>query len=292
MNMANIPNYPDKFITVRGIRTRYWDAGKGAHAIVFVHGFTGSLLSWTPALPHFEKKCRVIALDLPGHGLTGKPKARYDYPFFSAFLKDFLSALKIDKCSLVGHSMGGVIGLLFTVTHPDIVQKLVLVAPALLTKASMAHRLVSLPFIGERLFKAPKTTEDVQNSYKDLTYKYYEYDPGQLKDYLGFYNSPGYQGAMLRYLRSGITFFGFRPGLLRTYEQLKQKIRMIKIPVFVVWGKQDKVIPFEASNDLKQLIPHMKLLAIDECGHGPVWEYPDLFNKNLNKFLSGRNDNV
>ena len=108
----------------------YMDEGKGAHALVFIHGLGSYAPAWKKNMETLKKDFRCLALDLPGYGKSSKGKYEATMSSFAKDLIAFLDHLKIEKATLVGHSMGGQIAIATALQYPERVGQLVLVAPA------------------------------------------------------------------------------------------------------------------------------------------------------------------
>lgn len=87
-------------------RIHYQSYGKGKDALVLVHGWGGNLTLWRDEIPELSKRARVIALDLPGHGLSDKPQTNYSMDLFAAAIDAVMKDAKVERAVLVGHSMG------------------------------------------------------------------------------------------------------------------------------------------------------------------------------------------
>ena len=103
--------------------------------LVFVHGLSGAWQNWLENIPHFAATHRVVALDLPGFGASPMPPWEISIPAYGRFLRDFCERLGIERCSLVGNSMGGFIATEVAITEPERVDELVLVSAAGITWA-------------------------------------------------------------------------------------------------------------------------------------------------------------
>ena len=114
-------------VTVGSVKTTYLSAGVG-DTVICLHGGGGGALAWYPTISALAEHFNVIAPHIVGYGESDKPNAPYDRPYFSAWLKDFFSALNISKAHIIGISLGGAIALQFALDHRDMVEKLVLVA--------------------------------------------------------------------------------------------------------------------------------------------------------------------
>src|SRR5436309_1155987 len=122
-----------RLVDVMGIPTYVVDAGDGP-PVVLLHGYGDTADGWRRVVPGLLDTQRVVALDLPPFGRSGQPKASKLLDFYKEFLPALLDELEIESTTLIGHSLGGAIGLHFTLAHPERVQRLGLVAPAGLGK--------------------------------------------------------------------------------------------------------------------------------------------------------------
>ena len=114
-----------------GATVHYRDQGaRDASPVVLLHGGLGSLHNWEPWIPHLVESYRVVALDLPAHGLTGRiPGDVYTRESMVEFVGEVLSELGVDRFALAGHSMGGGVALLYALEHPAQVEALILIGP-------------------------------------------------------------------------------------------------------------------------------------------------------------------
>jgi pimeloyl-ACP methyl ester carboxylesterase len=122
----------EKYIAVKGINIRYVVKGAGS-PLLLIHGFGEFLEVWWYNIDSLSKHYLVYAMDLPGHGLSDKPPIDYKLFFIAEFVADFMRTLRIERASLVGHSMGGLLGLSVAINFPEKVDKLHMVkSPTLL----------------------------------------------------------------------------------------------------------------------------------------------------------------
>lgn len=269
-----------KFIDVQGIRTHYFDMGSG-FPVVFVHGLGAWSYSWRNNLEATAKLgYRVIALDLKGFGLTQKPEPITDEDYSVAdqarFLKRFLEALWIPKADIVGNSMGGSIALYFAATYPEATSRIVLVDPACykqrfpfllwMTKAPILGR-VSEWFMGKSSAK--------------MVLKQVYADPKKVTDEM----IEAY--AMPLSLDGGKRAFRMAAKRLvpKDYERVIAAYKEIQAPALVVWGEKDRWISPKMGQRLSKDLPYAKLAILKDCGHMPMEECPEKFNKLLASFL-------
>lgn len=95
-----------RFTTLDGARIHYVNYGKGDKAIVLIHGWTMNVDNWRDQIPDLAKRYRVIAIDLPGHGQSDKPKLTYSMEYFASAVNAVMQNAKVKRAVLVGHSMG------------------------------------------------------------------------------------------------------------------------------------------------------------------------------------------
>jgi len=277
--------YEDRFIEVQGVGTRYWSEGSGP-AVVLVHGFGGSIEEWAWNIPALARWHRVVALDMPGFGLTGKPDASYTYEYFASFLNAFMDALGLSGSHVVGHSMGGAIALNLTLRHPGQARSLSLVAPAFGRKFPFAMHLLTTPLIGELLFRPPSSTAGIAAGFRALTHKEFRYLDITLERYLRYQHESGHTRASLNFLRNYLTPTGFNSRMGELDRFYDQNLPQLSVPVFLAWGPQDAVVDFDSSRLLRAFLPNAEFWSPDPCGHCPHFEFPEEFNDRVLAFFS------
>jgi pimeloyl-ACP methyl ester carboxylesterase len=109
ISSAGIADGESHFISHGANRIHYITAGKGSRTVVFVHCWAGNLGFWREQVPAFADKARLIFIDLPGHGQSDKPQTAYTMDFFANAVLAVLRDAKVDKATLIGHSMGGAV---------------------------------------------------------------------------------------------------------------------------------------------------------------------------------------
>ncbi len=269
---------PDRYATVEGHRVRYWNEGAGP-AIVLVHGLANSVITWRKNVEALSRNFRVIALDLPGHGLSDMPKVRFGLPEGAAFVASFLDELGVDRAHLVGNSMGGAVALELALARPERVASLTLADSAGLGREiSLVLRLGSLPLLGE--YGRRPTLKGVRNLVRWLVHDPNLVDEDELPLRLSYLKREGSAQALLRFLRTGVGLFGQRPGTRRD-----AMLTSLSVPTLIVWGAQDPLFPFRQAEEAARAIPGTALHVFDACGHWPQYEHPGEFNRLLGEFV-------
>jgi pimeloyl-ACP methyl ester carboxylesterase len=95
----------DRFAKLDTMRVHYQNYGEGKEAVVFIHGWSCNLNFWKTNIPAFVNQSRVIAIDLPGHGESDKPQVTYSMDLFARAIDAVLQDAKVERATLVGHSM-------------------------------------------------------------------------------------------------------------------------------------------------------------------------------------------
>lgn len=241
----------------------YVEAGEG-QPIIVLHGLMGALSNFDGVLNYFsEIGYKVIIPELPIYKL---PLLKTNVKNLSKFLKDFMAYKKIDKAMLLGNSLGGHIGLYFTKLNPNNVTGLVLAGSSGLYEKSMGD---TFPKRGNYEYIKAKTEEVF-------------YDPAI---------------ATKEVVDEIFASVNDRVRVIKTLAIAKSAIRhnmakdlpTMNIPTCIIWGKNDLVTPPEVAIDFQKLLPDASLYWIDKCGHAPMMEHPDEFNKILENWLKERN---
>ena len=269
---------PDRYVTVEGHRVRYWEEGAGP-AIVLIHGLANSVITWRKNVEALGRGFRVVALDLPGHGLSDMPKVRFDLPTGAAFVASFLDELGVDRGHLVGNSMGGAVALELALARPERVASLTLADSAGLGREiSLVLRLGSLPLLGE--YARRPTLKGVRNLVRWLVHDPNLVEEDELPLRLSYLQREGSAQALLRFLRTGVGLFGQRPATRRD-----ASLTSLSMPTLIVWGAQDPLFPTAQAEQAARAIPGAKLHLFDRCGHWPQYEHPGDFNRLLGDFV-------
>jgi pimeloyl-ACP methyl ester carboxylesterase len=245
--------------------------------VVLVHGFSVPYYIWDPTFPALVAAgLRVLRYDLYGRGYSDRPDLPYTMELFVRQLKGLLEALQVKSpVDLVGLSMGGPISAGFTDHHPKRVRKLCLLDPAgFQAGRSVLYRLISLPGVGEILIGLFARLLLASNQPGDFYMP--EKFPGYPEQFLPQMQYQGYRRAILSTLRVGPL-----GGLSATY----QRVAALGLPVLLIWGRQDRLVPFRLSENARRIFPQAEFHAIDRAGHIAHYERPEVVNPILVTFL-------
>jgi pimeloyl-ACP methyl ester carboxylesterase len=269
---ASAEEVDEKDVDVGGIMAHCLIAGPvNAPHGVFVHGLGGSLATWSLNLPTFARQFRICALDLVGAGSSAKPAMDYSVPALAGFLARFLVALGPDwqRVSIVGHSLGGAVALAFAGSYPEQVERLVLVDSAGLGPE------INRTVLG--LMHSEPTLEILRT---ELTHFFA--NPGRVQQALveQLYQQRMQPGAQEALVSTANAAFG--DGQQRI--DLRDTLGGLHIPVLLVWGEADAVIPV-AHAEAARRAPQSRLEVFAGSGHCPHIECADAFNQLVQSFL-------
>ena len=238
---------------------KYVEAGKG-ETLVLLHGLMGELSNWEPVIDHFKDQYHILVPILPIYEL---PILTLGVKSLSKYVHRFVKYKKLGQVVLIGNSLGGHVGLVFTAAHQEHVKALVLTGSSGLYENAFGGsfpRRESYDYIKE---KVEFTFYDPATATKDLVDEVFK-----------TVNERSKVIRILALAKSAIR------------HNMSKELSRITIPVSLIWGKQDKVTPPEVADEFHQLLPNSELNWVDLCGHAPMMERPEVFNGYLDKFLN------
>jgi pyruvate dehydrogenase E2 component (dihydrolipoamide acetyltransferase) len=255
-------------IEAGGKRLRMLDLGAGdAVPIVFVHGFGADLNTWMFTQPALAETRRTVALDLPGHGGAVKEVGTGDAETLAGAVADALTALGIAQVHLVGHSMGGAIATTFALRHPNQVASLSLIAPAGLGPE------INAEFING--FVRAQRRREMQEVLTLLVQNPALVSRQMVEDVLRYKRLDGVQAAL-----ETIARVWFPDG--RQSVDICRAFAGLRMPVQIIWGRGDRIIPVAHAEALAGGVP---VHILDEAGHLPHMEKSGEVNRLLARFI-------
>ncbi len=270
----------EQFIEVDGRKINYVDLGDhDKPVLLYVHGLMGTWRNWIFNLLPFADRYRVIALDLPGFGLSEMPRGEFTIDRYVWTVKQFVGQLGLQKVTLVGNSMGGLIGAVLAKRTPEILDKLVLVDPAgfstagkVLARIAPAARVLDVFMrVGVRIRKLIAGSRMLAGAFTKIVL----FKPAQVS------------AELILVLLAGIGKPGFVPSILTiTQTPIKEVPGEITSDTVIIWGRNDSLIPKSDAFRYARLIPHAKLELMDQVGHIPMFEAPERFNAVLEQHLA------
>ncbi len=271
------------FVEVKGLDVHVVPRGRGEPAVVLLHGFGASTFSWRDVVDGLGRTRRSIAFDRPAFGLTERPMPESwtgENPYTPEFAADLtiglMDAMGIERAVLIGHSAGAAVAVLATARHPGRVTGLVLEAPALtgppgpslpgwLLRSPQARR------IGPRLVRriADRGPELIRRAWHDG----WRVTPAVIEGYRQPLRAIDWDRALWEF-----TAAGQRTGAA-------ELLRRLDLPVLVVTGDDDRLVPPEASRRVAALRPGIELIEMKDTGHIPHEERPAEFLEAIGPFL-------
>ncbi len=288
---------PEEFVEAGGIKTHFVQKGTCGPAIVLIHGFGSNTTTWRETLDGLGDRFRVYALDLKGFGLTEKPKdGQYNAPAYTRHLLAFLDAMKLQRPILVGNSMGGAVALRLALQHPDRVSGLVLVDAALPRlngwdrpgvqaallegddrrakaddNAWLFRGLKVSPLLLRAAFSRRMVERGLRTSFHDESLV----TPEMIDTYYRCFQTEGAMEALAAMLDPPPDREDLPP------------MDSLNIPVLVVWGRHDRVIPLSVADVFTDEIPGARKVIFEQSGHLPQEEEPDAFHALIAEFAGG-----
>lgn len=277
------------FRTIHGYRRAFRIAGEGP-AVLLLHGIGDNSSTWSEIIPHLAKNYTVIAPDLLGHGRSDKPRADYSVAAYANGMRDLLSVLDIETVTVVGHSLGGGVAMQFAYQFPHMVDRLVLVSAGGVTRdVHPMLRLITLPVVNEalKLLRIPGAMTVVravgevvaQVHGSPLRPGAFLHDTPDLVRVLGELPDPTAYEAYLRTLRSVVDWRG------QVVTMLDRCYLTENLPVQLIWGSRDTVIPVEHAHLAYAAMPGAHLEIFENAGHFPFRDDPIRFLSVVERFL-------
>ena len=269
-------------VTLHGHSISYVQKGAGP-VLLLVHGIAGSLETWRSVIDPLARNATVLAVDLPGHGASSPGGGDYSLGSLATGLRDLMVALGHDRATVVGHSLGGGIAMQFSYQFPEMTERLVLVSSGGLgPEVSAALRAAVLP--GANLFVS--VTAGATRRASGLA--------GRLIGATGV-SSPGLEELVRSY--ASLADADRRSAFLATVRSVVglngQTVRAgdrlylaQDLPVLLIWGADDPIIPVEHGRSAHELLPDSTLVVLDGVHHFPHVEAPQRFVVALETFCA------
>jgi pimeloyl-ACP methyl ester carboxylesterase len=236
----------------------YIDEGEG-EILLLLHGLMGALSNWDKVISDFSKEYRVIIPMLPIYDL---PLLTTGVKSLAKYVHKFVTYKKLSDITLLGNSLGGHVGLIYCINHQQFVKGLVLTGSSGLYENAFGGsfpRRESYDFVKE---KVEYTFYDPKTATKEL-----------VDDVFQTINDRHKVIRILAMAKSAIR------------HNMSNDLYKIHIPVSLIWGRNDKITPPEVAIEFNHLLSDSELHWIDNCGHAPMMEQPEEFNRVLKEFL-------
>jgi pimeloyl-ACP methyl ester carboxylesterase len=278
-----------RFVTIHGHRRAYALGGRElgtAPVLLLLHGLACDRHTWDPVWGRLAERYTLLAPDLLGHGESDKPRGDYSLGGYANGMRDLLTVLGIDRATVVGHSFGGGIAMQFAYQYPERTERLLLVDPGglgpevtpliralSLPGYDLALRMMTLPLVrqanvtGLRLLKALRLR--------------HTHDFDEVARILCCLGDPATRHATHQ-LVSGVVDWRGQIVTMRDRAYLTEAM-----PLCVVWGADDKVIPARHAAEMAPLAPEARVVVMADAGHFPHKDHPDDFVELVDDFVGG-----
>jgi pimeloyl-ACP methyl ester carboxylesterase len=271
-----------KTATVHGRSVSYTEAGEGP-VLLLIHGIAGYCENWREAIEPLARHHTVIAPDLPGHGASEAGGGDYSIGALASGLRDLLLTLGHERATLVGHSLGGGVAMQLAYQFPEMIERLVLVSSGGLgPEVSPVLRAAALP--GADLFisitaGAGQRVGSVLGRGLGAIGLRPNADFAEVARGYASLEDPDRRAAFLDTLRAVVGTGGQRV-------HAGDRLYLAEaVPVLIVWGARDSIIPVRHGEDAHRAIPGSRLEVFEDVGHMPQLEAPGRFIAVLERFL-------
>ena len=265
-----------KYVDVGGgITMHYHEAGTGDRGVIlFVHGSGPGASGWSNFKGNYpflaERGYRTLVPDTMGYGYSTKPEeGTFSLDDVAAQYRGLLDALGVDRVTVVGNSQGGAVAITMALNYPDLVDKLVLMAPGGLESRETYMAMEGIKAMIRVLYKEGISKETMR---KVFTLQLH--DESKITDEV---IEERYQVAMTQH----------KDNIARIHvANQEDRLPEIQCPVLCFWGADDKFCPASGASKIASRCPSSRTMLIASCGHWVMVEYPKLFNELTLKFLT------
>jgi len=255
------------------LRIHYHEQGQGL-ALLFLHGSGPGASGWSNFRRNFpffaERGFRTLVPDTLGYGYSSKPDDRdYALDFLVSGIERFLEVLGVKKCAVIGNSHGGAMSIALALRRPELVQKLVLMAPG-----GLEEREAYLQMRGIRtMMKAFTSPDGITRESMRKVFSLQLFDPALVTDEI---------------IEERFQIAETQPKRVLTsmhVPHLAPELPKIECPVFGLWGVNDQFCPVSGAMRIAEGCKNSRVLVLSRCGHWVMVEYADLFNRLSLDFL-------
>jgi pimeloyl-ACP methyl ester carboxylesterase len=268
-------------IEIDGSRINYVDIGSGdMPPAIFIHGLGGCWQNWLENIPRLAQERRVLALDLPGFSESEMPREKITISGYASTVVKWARTVGIDEpVDVIGNSMGGFIAAEIGISHADFARRIVLSSAAGISITNLRRRPV---LTSARVIAAATNFALAKREWMVKR-------PGLRHRILAYvFRHPSRIAPDLAYnLMSGAGSPGFLAALdaLTDYD-FRDRLEEVKVPVLLIWGREDNLVPVEDADEFERRIPNARKVILEDTGHVPMLERPQTFNDLVVGFLA------
>jgi pimeloyl-ACP methyl ester carboxylesterase len=271
-------------VEVGGRQVSIIDTGGDGPPLVWIHGLGGIWQNWLLNIPAFMETHRCLALDLPGFGQSELPAGELSIRGFAHTVDRVCDLLEVEDPVVIGNSMGGFTGAELAVSFPTRVSKLVLVAAAGLSTEYLSREPL---LAAARAFAALTARTGLRGAPVVKRRRLRRFALQLVVRYPERLSVP---------LATELVAGANAPGFIRAFDALmgysfRDKLERIEVPVLIVWGRNDMLVPVEDAEMFEHLIgDNARSVIFDDTGHLPMLERPSRFNELLAGFIAGERE--
>jgi pimeloyl-ACP methyl ester carboxylesterase len=269
--MTASSSFKDRFCQIEAQYLRYWEFGcNNSRKVILLHGIGAAIECWETLIPILSRSFHVYAFDFLGFGQSDKPKISYSPNIYVESVVKFIQYHNIKKCSLIGHSMGGEIALLYALAEPMYVEKIVLLSSAGLGRVSIWLRLAATPTM---LALLSTLLSHPRMGAVFFSYIYgMHFTVNSLSKLSQYWNDPLVAYAFASYIQS------------IKNERVIDNLESLEKACLAIWGKNDYLVPIKHAHVAQKLLQQCNLHII-EGGHGAYSQNPEEVNSLILEFL-------
>ena len=220
---------------INDIELNYYEYGEGKKTLIFLHGWGQNIEMMKPLADYFYKEYKIYIIDLPGHGKSSEPTFAYHVDDFVDVIRKFIEKKKIKNFTLIGHSFGGKVSLLYQSKYHD-ADKLIMLA------CSFKKEIEKLSF-KTKMLKFAKKIPGLNKL------------EGFAKKHIGSEDYKNASGIMREVLVNAVN------------QDIREDVKNIQTDTLLIWGDQDKAVSIESAHELDELLPNSGLVVFPGCTH-------------------------
>ena len=274
--------YKKNSVELNNIIINYSDVGEG-DILLLIHGFASSTYTWRYVEKHFIAKYRIISIDLKGFGFSSKPSdEKYSIHDQSEIVIKFMEELELSGVTIMGHSYGGAVALASFISardkDQDLIKRIVLIDSAAFQQEFPDFiSILRIPLINRISLSIVPSKINAKVVLKEAFYDDRKITKEMINVYSSYLNLPGTHSALIQTANKIVP---------DDIESITNSYSKINIPVLIIWGKEDQIVPIKIGQRLQSEIPNSLFKVIENCGHMPQEECPEKTVHHISEFLS------
>jgi pimeloyl-ACP methyl ester carboxylesterase len=275
-----------KACDIDGLTLTYYDQGQHDEVLLLVHGLGCSAFEWYKNIAVLSQSMRVIAVDLVGFGSSSRAhNFLYTPDSQAAMIIRLAQALGVSRFHVGGNSYGGLVAMYCAIRSPSTIKSIILINSAGgQAQAPLAMRLSTLPGLGELLTRP--SLSGCRVGFANAMFDKSRLEEVTVEKNWQAWSVPGSKATFLKTLRGMIHIFGFKQ---IAHQGLSDRLKLLRVRALIIWGRNDPLLGLDGAVFLKDAIANSELVILEETGHAPMLEQPQLTNELIRKFILNKN---